>query len=150
MEPAMTRFQFMMLTALLVLAGAAAWVWLRPAIPVSTPYFRWHSNAEQRYELIVHHVEGNPEFRQGVTTTPVPQSGALRIEGKAGSAEPGAMVEVSNPRTGQGYATTADATGAFAVTAEVRRGDTLKVISRQLRFRPTSAPVYSSAVVSSP
>ena len=143
----MTRARVVIATAGLVLAAAAAWLALRPVTPVDTLYFQWQRSAADRYELAVSHVAGNPEFRQGVMTTPVPQSGTLRV---TGTADPRALVEVSNPRTGRGYVATADASGAFVVDAEARRGDTLKVISRNVEFRKPRAPRYSSAVVSSP
>lgn len=127
--------------------GAVASLLLQPLEPADTPYFQWQPREDDRYELVVSHVDGNPEFRSGVTTTPVPRSGPLRVSGIAG---PGALVEVSNPRTGEGYATTADAAGAFAIDAEARKGDELKVISRRIEFRQGPAPLYSSAAVSSP
>lgn len=108
--------------------------------PVDTRYLHWEQGTDDRYELQVSHVGGNPDFRRGVTTTPVPQSGTLRVVGKPGTADPGATVEVSNPRTRRGYAVTADAGGAFSVDAEVRRGDILMVISRRIRFRPLEPP----------
>ena len=126
--------------------AAGAW-WLWPVAPQDTPYFRWQQDKGNRYELVVRHVDGNPEFRQGVLTTPVPQSGTLRV---TGTAAPGALVEVSNPRTGRGYVAAADSDGAFVVEAEVRRGDELKVISRRIQFRSVGDPRYSSATVSSP
>jgi hypothetical protein len=143
----MKRAPIVIVTAGLVLAAAAAWIVLRPVTPVDTPYFQWQRGEQGRYQLAVSHVAGNPEFRRGVTTTPVPRSGALRV---TGTANPGAFVEVSNPRTGRGYLATADASGAFAVDAEAQRGDTLKVISREIEFRMRQQPRYSSAVVSSP
>lgn len=103
--------------------------------PVDTPYLHWQQGGDDRYELEVSHVAANPDFRRGVATTPVPQSGTLRVIGKPGTADPGAIVEVSNPRTRRGYVVTADAGGAFSVEAEARRGDTLTVISRQIHFR---------------
>ena len=114
--------------------------------PVDTPYFHWQPAADDRYELVVSNVAGNPEFRAGVPTTPVPHSGTLRV---SGTAEPGAIVEVSNPRTGRGFHTTADASGAFVIDAQAERGDTLKVLSRKIQFRMPNAP-QASAVVSSP
>jgi len=138
------------LLACVVAVGALAWTKLRPVEPVDTPYFRWQPTADGRYQLNVSHLGANPAFRRGVTSTPVPSSGTLRITGPAGSAEPGAMVEVSNPRTGRGYLTTADAGGAFSVEAEVRRGDTVDIVSRRLEFRAAPAPAYASAVVSGP
>ena len=143
----MIRTRILLTSAGLVLASAGAWLWLRPVVPVNTPYFHWQKNADDRYQLAVSHVSGNPEFRQGVVTTPVPQSGTLRV---IGTAEPGAFVEVSNLRTGRGYLATADGSGAFAVDAEARRGDTLKVLSRKIQFRGVEAPRHSSAVVSNP
>jgi len=142
----MTRTHIVIGTAGLVFAVAAAWMLLRPLKPVDTPYFQWRAGAD-RYELVVSHVAGNPEFRTGVVTTPVPQSGTVRV---SGTAEPGATVEVSNARTRRGFAVTADAQGAFAVDAEAARGDTLKVVSRRIRFRPLEPPRYSNALVSSP
>jgi hypothetical protein len=115
-------------------AAACAWHWLRPIAPVDTPYFRWQPTAEDRYQLTVSHVGANPQFRRGVTTTPVPQSGALRVVGPPGSAEPGAVVEISNPRTGRGYTATAGTDGSFKVEVEAKRGDTFEVISRRLVF----------------
>jgi endonuclease YncB( thermonuclease family) len=94
----------------------------------------------------VSHIGGNPEFRQGVTTTPAPQDGPLLVSGAPGAAEPGAIVEVSNTRTRRGYAVPAGADGAFSVVAETRRGDTLKVITRRIRFRPLEPPRYSAAL----
>jgi len=138
------------LLACVVATVALAWTNLRPVAPVDTPYFRWQPTADDRYELSVSHIGANPAFRRGVTSTPVPQSGSLRITGPAGSAEPGAMVEVSNPRTGRGYSATADASGGFSVEAEVRRGDTLDLVSRRIEFRAAPMPAYASAVVSSP
>jgi hypothetical protein len=131
-----------------LIAAAIALVW-PPAAPVNTPYFHWQPSG-QRYQLVVNHVDGNPEFRQGVTTTPVPHSGSLRVVGPPGTAAPGAFVEVSNPRTGKGYGVTADADGAFTIDAEARRGDELKVISRTIQFRPVAPPGYSSSALSSP
>ncbi|MGH8442104.1 MAG: Ig-like domain-containing protein, partial [Nevskiaceae bacterium] len=122
-------------------------VLLRPAVPADTLYFRWNEGRDARYELVVKHAAGNPEFRRGVTTTRVPRSGPLRV---LGTAEPGATVEVSNPRTGRGYATTADASGAFAIDAEARAGDTLSILSRTIVFRAPEPPRYSSSAESSP
>lgn len=136
----MSRMNVLIASAGLVLAAAAAWLWLRPVAPVDTRYFSWQP-AGEGYELVVSHVAGNPEFRGGVVTTPVPRSGPLRV---SGTAEPGAWVEVSNPRTGRGYATVADASGAFAVEAQARRGDELKVLSRKVEFRNAGAPAASA------
>lgn len=144
----MNRTQLFVMTSGVALAAVAVWLAWRPVAPVDTPYFHWQP-AGERYELVVSHVEGNPEFREGVATTPVPRSGVLRVRGQAGAAEPGALVEVSNPRTGQGYAATADADGAFAIDAEARRGDELEVISRNIQFRSVTPP-GSSPVLSSP
>ena len=146
----MTRTQIVAATAGLVLVAAAVWMALRPVTPVDTPYFHWAPGAGDRYELVVSHIEGNPDFRRGVATTPVPQTGTLRVVGAPGTAEPGAIVEVSNPRTRRGYAATADAQGAFLIEAEAQRGDTLKVISRKITFRAVNPPRYSSAPLSSP
>ncbi len=129
------------ITAVAGVALAAAFAlrgYWRP--PVDTAYLHWQQGGDDRYELELSHVAGNPEFRRGVTTTPVPQSGTLRVVGKPGTADPGAIVEVSNPRTRRGFAVTADAGGAFSVEAEARRGDTLTVISRRIRFRPLEPP----------
>jgi len=126
--------------------AAGAW-WLWPVTPVDTPYFQWQPVADNRYELVVNHVGGNPEFRSGLLTPQVPRTGTLRV---AGTADPGSIVEVSNPRTGRGYAATTDAAGAFTVDAEARRGDTLRVISRVIEFRPPDALRYSSTAESSP
>lgn len=150
MNSEMNRARIVFATGCLALAAVALWLWLRPVAPVNTPYFNWRQGGDDRYELVVNHVGGNPEFRQGVTTTPAPQSGILRVSGGPGSAEPGAIVEVSNTRTRRGYAVTADAAGAFSVAAEARRGDTLKVITHRIRFRPLEPPRYSSAALSSP
>ncbi len=139
------RMVILAFSGIAALAAGAWWLW--PIVPADTPYFRWQQGGDDRYELVVHHVDGNPEFRQGVLTAPVPQSGALRV---SGTAEPGALIEVSNPRTGRGYVATADADGAFAVEADARRGDELKVISRKIQFRRVGEPRYSSAIVSSP
>ena len=128
------------ITVGVVVAAALAWTWLRPIAPEDTPYFHWQPSAQDRYELVVSHVGGNPEFRRGVTTPPVPQTGTLRVVGAPGAAEPGAIVEVSNPRTQRGYAVTADAQGGFSVDAEARSGDTLKVISRRISFRMPGPP----------
>lgn len=141
-----TRIALMTLASLASVA-AVAWLMLRPLEPVDTPYFQWQPRADDRYELVVSHVDGNPEFRQGVITTPVPRSGTLRV---SGIATPGATVEVSNPRTGAGYATTANADGSFLIDAPARKGDELKVMSRQIVLRPVAPPNYSSASVSSP
>lgn len=138
------------LLACAVATGALAWSKLRPVAPVDTPYFRWQPTADDRYELKVSHLGANPAFRRGVTSTPVPQSGTLRITGPAGSAQPGAVIEVSNPRTGRGYSATADAAGAFSMEAEVRRGDTLDLVSRRVEFRARPMPAYAGAVVSNP
>jgi hypothetical protein len=145
----MNRAQLFVMASGLTLAAVAASLAWRPVAPIDTPYFQWRPSGES-YDLVVSHVEGNPEFRQGVATTPVPRSGALRVRGQAGAAEPGALVEVSNPRTGEGYAATADATGAFAIEAQARRGDELKVISRKIEFRRLEPPGYSSSALSSP
>ena len=145
----MDRTRLFFATCALTLAAVAAWLAWPAAAPVDTPYFHWQPGAE-RYELVVSHVEGNPDFRRGVATTPVPKSGTLRVVGPPGTAEPGALVEVSNPRTGKGHAATADATGAFAIEAEARRGDELKVISRRITFRTVAPPAYSSSALSSP
>jgi nucleoid-associated protein YgaU len=142
----MNRIYLLAGCATLVLA-VAAWMLITGAPPKDTRYFHWKPGNEGRYELVVSYVSGNPEFRQGVMTPPVPQSGVLRV---IGSAEPGALVEVSNPRTGRGFATAADDSGAFAVNAEARRGDELKVISRKVEFRAVQAPRYSSSAESSP
>jgi hypothetical protein len=131
-----TRTHIVVATAGVVLAVAAAWIVLKPVKPVDTPYFQWRGGAG-RYELVVSHVAGNPEFHSGVVTTQVPQSGTVRV---SGTADPGAIVEVSNPRTRRGFAVTADPQGAFAVDAEAARGDTLKVVSRRVRFRPLEPP----------
>ena len=80
-----------------VVAAACAWNWLRPIAPVDTPYFRWQPTADDRYELAVSHVGGNPAFRRGVTTTPVPHSGTLRVVGPSGAAEPGAEESAQEP-----------------------------------------------------
>lgn len=145
----MDRTRLFIATSGLTLAAVAAWLAWPPAAPIDTPYFRWQPRGE-RYELVVSHVGGNPEFRQGVATTPVPDSGRLRVVGPPGTAEPGALVEVSNPRTGKGYAATADAKGAFAIDAEARRGDELKVISRRIEFRKVAPPAYSSSALRAP
>jgi hypothetical protein len=145
----MDRTNFFLVTGGLTLAAAAAWLAWRPVAPVDTPYFHWQ-RAGERHALVVSRVAGNPEFRQGVATAPVPHSGTLRVVGPPGAAEPGALVEVSNPRTGEGYATTADAEGAFAIDAQARRGDQLKVISRKITLRPVAPPAYSSSALSSP
>jgi hypothetical protein len=142
----MNRIYLLAACATLVLA-VAAWMLFTAAPPEDTRYFHWKVGDDKRYELIVNYVSGNPEFRQGVTTPPVPQSGVLRV---IGSAEPGALVEVSNPRTGRGYATAADDSGAFAVNAEAQRGDELKVMSRKVEFRAVQAPRYSSSAESNP
>ena len=131
----------------LILASIAAWTWLRPALPEDTPYFHWQRGGDEHYELVVSNVAGNPEFRGGVKTTPVPRSGPLRV---VGTAEPGAIVEVSNPRTRQSYSVSAEASGAFAINAEAQRGDTLSVLSVKIVFRKIAPPRYSSAVVSRP
>jgi hypothetical protein len=149
MNPNMSRVRIVIATGCLALATVALWLWLHPVTPIDTPYFNWRPSADDRYELLVNHVGGNPEFRQGVTTTPVPQSGLLRVSGGPGSAEPGAIVEVSNTRTRRGYAVPAGADGAFSVVAETRRGDTLKVITRRIRFRPLEPPRYD-AVLATP
>jgi hypothetical protein len=146
MRPVKTR------QALAVVAGvtallAAGWLWTRPVVPADTPYFQWRPAAGDGYELVVDRAAGNPEFRQGVETTPVPRSGSLRVRGNPGAADPGATVEVSNPRTGRGYRATADAAGAFTVEVEARRGDTLKVISRRIRFSPVRPPAAGAVVV---
>ncbi|MGQ0585624.1 MAG: hypothetical protein ACT4PK_00240 [Gammaproteobacteria bacterium] len=125
--------------------SAVIW-WLWPVTPVDTPYFHWQRAEDDRYALVVSNVAGNPEFRAGVPTTPVPHSGTLRV---SGTTDPGAIVEVSNPRTGRGFHATADASGAFVIDAEAERGDTLKVLSRKIQFRRAQPP-QSSAVVSSP
>lgn len=145
----MNRTQLLFMTSGVTLAAVATWLAWRPIAPVDTPYFHWQADGE-RFELVVRHVEGNPEFRHGVATTPVPRSGELRVRGAAGAADPGALVEVSNPRTGEGYVATADATGAFAIDAQARRGDELKVISRKIQFRAVTPPGYSSSTLSSP
>ena len=145
----MDRTRLFLAASGLTLAAVACWLAWPPPPPVDTPYFHWQPRGE-RYELVVSHVEGNPDFRRGVATTAVPHSGSLRVVGQAGAAEPGALVEVSNPRTGKGYATTADAAGGFAIEAEARRGDELRVISRMVRFRPVTPPAYSSSTLSSP
>ena len=145
----MTRTHLLVMAGGLTLAAVAAWLAWRPAAPVDTRYFHWQP-AGERYELVVSHVEGNPEFRRGVATTPVPHSGTLRVVGPPGAAEPGARVEVSNLRTGKGYAATADADGGFAIDAQARRGDELKVISRRIEFRQVAPPAYSSAALASP
>ena len=132
----MTRTRVLIATGGLVLVAAAAWVVLRPLKPVDTPYFQWRANPD-RYELVVKHVAGNPEFRAGVLTAPVPRTGTLRV---VGTADPGAIVEVSNSRTRRGFAVTADAEGTFTVDAEATRGDTLKVVSRRIHFRPLEPP----------
>lgn len=132
--------------AVAVMAAAGGW-WLRPVAPVDTPYFHWSVAAEDRFELVVGHAAGNPEFRSGVTTPRAPRSGTLRIVGAAGAADPGAIVEVRNPRTSRAYATAADANGAFTVEAQVGRGDELKVISRQIRFRPLSGDLLQGGAV---
>lgn len=137
----MNRSRIVMATAGLVLAATGAWLWLRPIAPVNTPHFEWQKGESARYELVVREVAGNPEFRVGVTTPPVPQSGTLRV---SGTAAPGALVEVSNPRTGRGYATVADASGAFAVEAQARRGDELKVLSRKVELRNVAMPKASA------
>jgi hypothetical protein len=147
MERAMNRTQMVLVTGGLALAAAAAWMLLRPVTPVDTPYFQWRAGPEGRYQLVVGETAGVPEFRRGVTTTPVPQSGTLRV---VGNAAPGAVVEVHNPRTGRAFRTTADADGAFAVDAEVRRGDELRLLSRTITFRGLEVTPHSSAVVSSP
>src|SRR5689334_18308859 len=116
---------FLIVVAGLLLASAAVWLWLHPALPEDTPYFHWQRGGDERYELVVSNVAGNPEFRGGVKTTPVPRSGPLRV---VGTAEPGATVEVSNPRSGRSYRTAAEASGAFAVDAEAQRGDTLSIL----------------------
>ena len=132
--------------AAVVFAVVGAWAWLRPVVPVDTPHFRWQQGQDDRYELVVRGAD--PAFRQGLTTTPVPQSGTLRV---VGTAQPGAIVEVSNPATNRAYRATADAEGAFAIDAEVSRGDTLRVLRRKIEFRQVQKPRYSSsAVVSSP
>jgi len=95
----------------------------------------------------VSNVAGNPEFRGSVKTTPVPRSGLLRV---VGTAEPGAIVEVSNPRTGQHYSVSAGASGAFAINAEAERGDTLSILSVKIVFRKIEPPRYSSSPASSP
>ncbi|MGH8482296.1 MAG: Ig-like domain-containing protein [Nevskiaceae bacterium] len=138
----MNRTYIFMATAGLVLGACAAWLWAWPFTPVDTPYFSWQAGEDDRYELVVSHIAGNPEFRRGVTTTPVPRSGTLRV---SGTAEPGAMVEVSNPRTGRGYAATAGADGSFAIEAQAERGDALKVMSRKIEFRAVTAPRASVA-----
>ncbi|MGH8028928.1 MAG: Ig-like domain-containing protein [Arenimonas sp.] len=130
-----------------VLAVVAAWAWLRPVVPVDTPHFRWQQGQDERYQLVVSDMAADPAFRQGMTTTPVPQSGTLRV---VGTAQAGAIVEVSNPATNRFFQATADATGAFAIDAEVRRGDTLKLLSRRIEFRGVQQPRYSSAVESNP
>lgn len=128
--------------------AVVGWLWFRPLAPIDTPYFSWQEQSDHSYELVVSHADGNPEFRQGVMTTPVPHSGPLRVRGAPGAASPGAWIEVSNPRTGQGYQTTADATGAFAVTVESRKGDSLTVLSRRMQLRAPAPPRYSSTDVS--
>lgn len=134
-----SAFFVMATVASVALATALGVRWYtRP--PVDTPYFQWVKSQDDRYELTVSHVAGNPDFHRGVTTVPVPQSGTLRVVGEPGAADPGAIVEVSNPRTRRGYAVTADASGGFTVEAEARRGDTLKVISRRITFRPLAPP----------
>jgi len=145
----MDRTRLFVATSLLTLAAVAAWLAWPPPVPVDTPYFRWRPSGE-RHELVVSHVGGNPDFRRGVATAPVPDSGTLRVIGPPGTAEPGALVEVSNPRTGKGYAATADAGGAFLIEAEARRGDELKVISRRIAFRKVAPPAYSSSALSTP
>lgn len=125
--------------AALVVAAAGAW-WLWPVTPADAPYFHWAAGADDRYELVVGHAAGNPDFHGGVTTPRVPQSGALRVRGAPGSVDPGALVEVGNRRTGRAQSTTADAAGAFAVEVQVRRGDELYVLSRKITFRPLAPP----------
>jgi hypothetical protein len=125
-------------TGVIMIAAGAWWLW--PATPVDAPYFRWDASAGDRYELVVDHAAGNPDFRNGVATPRVPQSGVLRVRGGPGAAEPGAIVEVSNRRTRQASATTAGADGAFAVEVQVRRGDELLVLSRKITFRPLAPP----------
>ena len=142
----MTRMSVLVAAAFLVLGAAGLWAGLRPVTPVDTPNFSWRM-VNGAYELVVADVSGNPEFRQGVLTTPVPRSGQLRVSGVA---DPGAMVEVSNPRTGKAHATRASDTGKFTIEAEVRRGDELKVLSRNIRFRMPEPPRYSTAPASSP
>lgn len=138
----MNRTDIVIVTGGVALAAAAAWAWMRPLAPLDTPYFHWERGAGKRYELVIRSVAGNPEFRAGVLTTPVPQSGTLRV---VGTADPGAIVEVSNARTRRGFAVTAAADGTFSVDAEALRGDTLKVVSRRIRFRPLEPPRYSSS-----
>lgn len=127
--------------SLAVLLGWWAW----PVTPTDAPHFQWRPVADHGYELVVSAMPANPDFRQGVGTPPVPRSGALRVSGGAGAAEPGGIVEVSNPRTRQARMVTADSAGAFAVEVEVRRGDTLRVLSRRIQFRPLS-PLRAGAV----
>lgn len=119
------------------LAGVLAW-WAWPMTPTDAPHFHWQPTPDDRYELVVSEMPANLAFRRGVETPPVPRSGALRVSGEPGAAEPGAVVEVSNPRTRQAYMVTADEAGAFSVEAEVRRGDTLRVLSRRIQFRQPS------------
>jgi hypothetical protein len=145
----MTRTHMFIATSALSLAVMVAWQVLRPVVPSDTPYFHWAAEGEA-YELVVSHVEGNPDFRNGVDITPVPRTGTLRVVGPPGTAQPGALVEVSNPRTGEAYLATADAGGGFAIEAQARRGDELRVISRKIQLRRVAPPAYSSAVLSSP
>lgn len=109
------------------------WAW--PVTPTDAPHFHWQPAPEGRYELVVSEMTANAAFRRGVSTPPVPRSGPLRVSGGPGAAEPGSLVEVSNPRTGEAKLVTADGQGAFAVEAEARRGDMLRVLSRRVEFR---------------
>lgn len=146
----MNRTQIFVVLALVstALAAGVALKWYsRP--PPDTPYFHWQKGSAG-YQLVVSHAAGNPEFRKGVLTAPAPRSGRVRVLGPAGAADPGVLVEVSNPRTRKGYAATADRDGAFSIDAEAQRGDTLKVIARRVRFRTPAAPGYSSTLLSSP
>lgn len=142
----MTRLSLLLVAAGFVLATVALWAWLRPVVPVDTPNFHWRV-ANDAYELVVSDISGNPEFRQGVLTGPVPRTGPVRVRGVA---DPGALVEISNPRTGRAFATRADGTGEFVIEAEARRGDELKVLSRNIQFRMPETPRYSTAPASSP
>lgn len=119
------------------LASVLAW-WAWPVTPTDAPHFHWQPAPDGRYELVVSEMPANPAFRRGVDTPPVPRSGPLRLSGGPGAAEPGAIVEVSNPRTRDAKLVTADAQGAFAVETEARRGDTLRVLSRRIQFRQPS------------
>lgn len=92
----------------------------------NTRFFQWQDGAGGALTLTV---KPNPRLLHTVTAPPVPVSGDVAIVAKPGATQPGAVVQITNPRTGKVVGAYADASGAFSLTLAAEAGDDLRILA---------------------